>query len=104
MRRGNRIETRPMKGTAPRGRYLEEDRLRAASLLASVKDRAENLMIVDLLRNDIGRIAENGSVQVSSLFDVERYETVWQMTSRIEGTLRNGVGLVDIFRALFPCG
>ncbi|HEX6694921.1 MAG TPA: chorismate-binding protein [Longimicrobiales bacterium] len=104
MRRGTRLETRPMKGTAPRGRYYEEDRSRAAALHGSAKDRAENLMIVDLLRNDIGRIAETGTVRVPSLYDVEKYETVWQLTSRIEGTLRSDVGLVDIFRALFPCG
>ncbi|MEO5510591.1 MAG: aminodeoxychorismate synthase component I [Longimicrobiales bacterium] len=102
--RGERLITRPMKGTRPRGRWLEEDEEQRAALIASEKDRAENLMIVDLLRNDAGRIAETGTVHVTSLFEVERYHTVWQLTSRIEATLRSNVGLTDLFRALFPCG
>jgi para-aminobenzoate synthetase / 4-amino-4-deoxychorismate lyase len=99
-----RIETRPMKGTRARGRWPEEDAARAVALASSEKDRAENLMIVDLLRNDLGRICETGSITVPRLFDVERYATVWQLTSTIEGTLRPGTRLGGILAALFPCG
>src|SRR5207344_3091392 len=95
---GERITTRPMKGTAPRGRWLAEDEEIAARLFASSKDRAENAMIVDLLRNDLGRICRTGSVEV------ERFETVWQLTSTIEGDLRPQITLLDTFRALFPSG
>lgn len=102
--RGREITTRPMKGTRPRGRWPEEDRALRAALLDSPKDRAENLMIVDLLRNDLGRICVPGSVTVQRLRELERYRTVWQTTSTINGTLRPDTGLVDIFRALFPCG
>ncbi|HST62527.1 MAG TPA: aminodeoxychorismate synthase component I [Longimicrobium sp.] len=98
------LELRPMKGTRPRGRWVEEDRALAAELAASPKDRAENLMIVDLLRNDAGRVADFGSVRVERLFDVERYETVHQMTSTIRAVPRPDAGLADVFRALFPCG
>jgi para-aminobenzoate synthetase / 4-amino-4-deoxychorismate lyase len=101
---GERIATRPMKGTAPRGRWLEEDETIAAELIASAKDRAENAMIVDLLRNDLGRISVPGGVTWDELFHAERYETVWQLTSTIEADLRPGTGLLDIFRALFPSG
>jgi len=103
-RSDRRIVTRPMKGTARRGRWGEEDRAAAHALRASAKDRAENVMIVDLVRNDLGRIARTGSVTVPSLFDVERHPTVWQMTSTIEAELRDGVDLGGIFSALFPCG
>lgn len=98
------ITTRPMKGTARRGRYLEEDALQIAALKASAKERAENLMIVDLLRNDLGKIAETGAVRVESLFDVETYPTLHQMTSTVTAKVRVGVGLAEIFAALFPCG
>ncbi|MHB8393158.1 MAG: aminodeoxychorismate synthase component I [Candidatus Dormibacteria bacterium] len=100
---GDRLTTKPMKGTAARGRWLAEDRKQAADLAQSAKDRAENVMIVDLLRNDLGKVAEWGSVQVTSLFDVERYETVWQLTSTVTARPRPGTSLVDVFRALFPC-
>ncbi len=103
-RRGNHVVTRPMKGTVKRGRWLEEDRELAQWLAASVKDRAENVMIVDLLRNDLGKVSVPGSVRVSSLFDLERFETVWQMTSTVESTLKDGTSLVDLMTALFPCG
>jgi para-aminobenzoate synthetase/4-amino-4-deoxychorismate lyase len=93
-----------MKGTAPRGRWLAEDREHAEWLKYSEKNRAENVMIVDLLRNDLGKVSVPGSVRVSSLFDVERFETVWQMTSTVESTLCEGTSLVDLMRALFPCG
>lgn len=99
-----RIATRPMKGTARRGRWSEEDEAKRLSLVGSEKDRAENLMIVDLLRNDLGRIARFGSVVVDELFTIEKYQTVWQMTSEISATLRDDVGLEDVFGALFPCG
>jgi para-aminobenzoate synthetase / 4-amino-4-deoxychorismate lyase len=98
------IQTRPMKGTAKRGRYLEEDRQNAIFLGNSEKDRAENLMIVDLLRNDLGKIAIPGTVRVPSLFTVEKYSTVWQMTSTVEATTRPEITLTDVFQALFPCG
>jgi para-aminobenzoate synthetase / 4-amino-4-deoxychorismate lyase len=101
---GRRIVTRPMKGTAARGRWAEEDEEIAARLASSEKERAENLMIVDLLRNDVGRVAEVGGVGVPELFRVERYPTVFQMTSTVEGTLREGATLEDVFAALFPCG
>jgi len=101
---GDEIVTRPMKGTAPRGRWTEEDRALAAGLLASPKERAENLMIVDLLRNDLGIVAETGTVRVDSLFAIERYPTVQQMTSTVSARLKEHTGLAEIFRALFPCG
>ena len=103
-RRGNQIETRPMKGTRRRGRWREEDDLIAAEIAASEKDRAENVMIVDLIRNDLGRLAVPGSVHVSQLFEIERHATVWQMTSTIEARLRPHTPLEEIFTALFPCG
>jgi para-aminobenzoate synthetase/4-amino-4-deoxychorismate lyase len=109
-RRGDRITARPMKGTSLRGRWLEEDLARRDALVASEKARAENVMIVDLLRNDLGRLAETGSVQVPALFTAECYPTVWQLTSTIEARLpepgagRPAVGVVDLMRALFPCG
>lgn len=102
--RGRTIRTRPMKGTRARGRWPAEDRGLANELAASEKDRAENLMIVDLLRNDLGRIADVGGVTVTSLFDVEHYRTVHQLTSTIAATVRADVALVDVFDALFPCG
>jgi para-aminobenzoate synthetase/4-amino-4-deoxychorismate lyase len=101
---GERITTRPMKGTAPRGRWLAEDEEIAARLVASSKDRAENAMIVDLLRNDLGRICRTGSVEVERMLEAERFETVWQLTSTIEGDLRPDITLLDTFRALFPSG
>jgi len=101
---GERITTRPMKGTAPRGRWLAEDEEAAARLVASAKERAENAMIVDLLRNDLGRICRPGSVEVERMWEPERYETVWQLTSTIGGDLGPDVTLLDAFRALFPSG
>jgi para-aminobenzoate synthetase/4-amino-4-deoxychorismate lyase len=101
---GDAMLTRPMKGTMPRGRWLEEDREQAEKLSASIKNRAENLMIVDLLRNDLGKISNIGSVRVAKLFEVERYRTVLQMTSTIESVCRPDVGLFESLQALFPCG
>ncbi len=102
--KGSHILTRPMKGTIRRGRWLEDDVNQANCLLHSAKDRAENVMIVDLLRNDLGRIAETGSVHVDSLFAIESYPTVWQMTSTITAKARADATLEDVFAALFPCG
>jgi para-aminobenzoate synthetase / 4-amino-4-deoxychorismate lyase len=99
-----RITTRPMKGTARRGRTTVEDHQIAEYLHNDIKNRSENVMIVDLLRNDLGKICEFGSVRVESLFAVERYPTLWQMTSTVSGILRPDVGNYDIFSALFPCG
>jgi para-aminobenzoate synthetase / 4-amino-4-deoxychorismate lyase len=101
---GERITTKPMKGTARRGRWPAEDEEIAARLVASSKDRAENAMIVDLLRNDLGRICRTGSVEVERMLEAERFETVWQLTSTIEGDLRPEITLLDTFRALFPSG
>jgi len=98
------LTTKPMKGTAPRGRWPEEDEAVATRLRGSVKDRAENAMIVDLLRNDLGRVAVPGSVSWSDVFDLERYETVWQLTSTVTAKVRPGAGLADVFAAIFPCG
>ncbi|MEX1140399.1 MAG: aminodeoxychorismate synthase component I [Bacteroidota bacterium] len=103
-RRGSKLTLKPMKGTAPRGRTVEEDRRQIERLDRSAKDRAENLMIVDLLRNDAGRIAVPGSVRVRKYFEIERYETVFQATSTIEARLRKDVGIPEIFQALFPSG
>ncbi|MFW8635239.1 aminodeoxychorismate synthase component I [Cribrihabitans pelagius] len=99
-----RIETRPMKGTQPRSADPAEDARRRDFLRQDEKNRAENLMIVDLLRNDISRLAETGSVHVPELFAVESYATVHQMVSRVAAQLRPGIGLAEIFAALFPCG
>jgi para-aminobenzoate synthetase component 1 len=101
---GGRIVARPMKGTAPRDPDPDQDAAIAAALQASVKDRAENLMIVDLLRNDIARIARIGSVKVPALFAMERYSTVHQMTSTVEGQLAEAPSLPALMAALFPCG
>ena len=103
-RRGNHVVTKPMKGTVRRGRWTKEDREFAQWLKHSTKDRAENVMIVDLLRNDLGKVSIPGSVHVSSLFDVERFETVWQMTSTVASTLNDGTSLPELMQALFPCG
>ena len=98
------LTTRPMKGTTRRGLTNQEDLQEAAWLEADPKNRAENMMIVDLLRNDMNRISEIGSEQVTHLCQVEQYSTVWQMTSTIESRLRPEVDLVQAFQALFPCG
>ncbi|HEX7349875.1 aminodeoxychorismate synthase component I [Brachybacterium sp.] len=98
------LRTAPMKGTAARGRTPAADRTAREALLASEKDRAENVMIVDLLRNDLARVCEPGSVQVTELLRAEEYPTLWQLTSRIRGRTRPQAGLVDVLEALFPCG
>ncbi len=95
---------RPMKGTSPRGRTLAEDQELALALQNDEKNRAENVMIVDLLRNDLGRLADMGSVSVKSLFDVETYESLLQMTSTITAKTADNLPLDQLFKALFPCG
>lgn len=95
---------RPMKGTSKRGTSLDEDRRVGANLAADSKNRSENVMIVDLLRNDLGRLCEMGTVETLSMFDVETYETLHQMTSTIKGRLRDDVSLIELFKAIFPCG
>ena len=103
-RRGTTLITRPMKGTAPRANDPLEDQRLGQRLQASAKDRAENLMIVDLLRNDLGRIALPGSVVAEPLFSLEAYPSVWTMTSTIQATIAATTSLETILRALFPCG
>jgi para-aminobenzoate synthetase component 1 len=99
-----KVETRPIKGTRPRGRDGIEDRRLAAELFDSGKDRAEHIMIVDLLRNDLGRVCEFGSVRVPEVMNVERHPTVLQMVSRVVGRLRSGLDAADLLRATFPGG
>jgi len=101
---GDEILTRPMKGTAPRGVDARDDAAQAVRLKACAKERAENVMVVDLLRNDLSRIARPGSVRVPSLFDMRALPTVWQMTSDVRARTREGTPLLDVLRALFPCG
>lgn len=102
--RGDTLSARPMKGTLKRGRTLAEDAAGRAALAADEKNRAENLMIVDLLRNDLGRIAEIGSVKVTDLFTVETYSTLHTMTSGITAQRRPGIGTTELLANLFPCG
>lgn len=99
-----KITTRPMKGTVKRGTTYEEDCKNATWLAQSEKNRAENVMIVDLLRNDLGSLAKPGSVQVPELFSIEKYPTVYQMTSTVTASVEDETCLIDIFKALFPCG
>jgi para-aminobenzoate synthetase/4-amino-4-deoxychorismate lyase len=103
-REGTRVRTRPMKGTARRGRFTAEDDAIAAALRGSEKQRAENVMIADLLRNDLGRVARPGSVHVPALFELERYPTIWQLTSTVEAEVPAATPLDALFGALFPCG
>lgn len=102
--RGRSAKCKPMKGTRPRGRDEAEDRALAEELAASVKDKAENLMIVDLMRNDLSRVAEAGSVRVDAPFAVETYPTLHTMTTTVRARLQEGRGAIDMIRALFPCG
>jgi para-aminobenzoate synthetase/4-amino-4-deoxychorismate lyase len=102
--KGREAKVKPMKGTRPRGASPAEDAALASALTASVKDKAENLMIVDLMRNDLARVAEAGSVRVDHPFTVESYPTVHTMVSTVRATLQPGLGALDMLRALFPCG
>ena len=101
---GGTITASPIKGTRPRGTTPSDDNELRAELLASNKDRAENTMIVDLLRNDLGRICEYGSVRVEKLCDLEEHPTLFHLVSTVSGDLRKNVKLSDILRAVFPCG
>ncbi len=98
---GEQVSARPMKGTAARGRFPQEDEAQRQWLHSSAKNRAENVMIVDMLRNDLGRIARLGTVRVPDLFTVERYPTVWQMVSTVQAD--SSASVSEIFAALFPC-
>ncbi|QBG47589.1 aminodeoxychorismate synthase component I [Verrucomicrobia bacterium S94] len=103
------VSSRPMKGTARRGFTFSDDQKQAEALQKSEKDRAENIMIVDMIRNDIGRVAEAGSVETVSTFDVEKYPTVWQMTSTVKGRVASRIStggngtFSGVFKALYPC-
>ena len=103
-RHGRALKAKPMKGTRPRSADEAADRALAVELAGSEKDRAENLMIVDLLRNDLSRVAQPGSVKVDAPFAVESYPTVHQMVSTVRATLAEGTGTLDLVRAIFPCG
>ncbi len=103
-RTGDVMQTRPMKGTLARGRTLDEDRVQSRFLKDDPKNRSENVMIVDLLRNDLGRVSQVGSVEVPKLFEVEKYDSIFQMTSTVQSKLRAGTTYHDLFKALFPCG
>src|SRR5439155_16181512 len=94
--------SRPMKGTSRRGLHAASDHATRDRLRASEKDRAENVMIVDVVRNDLGRIARTGTVRVPALCDAERYPGVWQLTSIVEANVERGAALSELFRALFP--
>ncbi|MBM5799865.1 MAG: anthranilate synthase component I family protein [Cyanobacteria bacterium K_DeepCast_35m_m2_023] len=98
------VETRPIKGTRPRHAEGERDALSAAELISSPKDRAENVMIVDLLRNDLGRVCTTGSIQVPQLVGLESYRQVHHLTSVVQGQLRQGLGIADLLRACWPGG
>jgi para-aminobenzoate synthetase component 1 len=102
--RGSEVDTWPIKGTRPRGATPEADQARRAELLASAKDRAENVMIVDLMRNDLGRVCRYGSVRVPALCRLESYRHVHHLVSEVRGRLRDGLGPVDLLRAAFPGG
>jgi anthranilate/para-aminobenzoate synthase component I len=98
------VESRPIKGTRPRGRRAAEDERNMRALEASAKDRAENLMIVDLVRSDLGRVCETGSVEVPELMAIEAYASVFQMVSTVRGRLRADRDAIDLVRATFPPG
>jgi len=101
---GRDVVARPIKGTLARGADTADDEVRRDTLAASVKDRAENVMIVDLMRNDLGRVADTGSVAVERLFEIEPHPSVWQMVSTIRARLREGLGAADLLRACWPPG
>lgn len=102
--KANVIVSKPMKGTMPRGKTSVEDQLNYEKLMYSHKDRAENVMIVDLLRNDMSRISKTGTIEVYKLFFIETYQTVYQMTSMVTGQLEDAISLHSILTAMFPCG
>ncbi len=102
--RGDMVETRPVKGTRPRGKDEASDKALARELVQSIKDQAEHVMIVDLERNDLGRVCRYGTVRVSELAALEKYATVFHLTSTVEGQLRPGKGVIDLLKATFPGG
>ncbi len=102
--KGDYVETRPIKGTRPRGKTAEEDKALAEGLMVSVKDRAENMMIVDLERNDIGRVCRYGTVKVTEMAILETYPTVFHLTSTVVGQLNEGKNRIDLLKATFPGG
>ena len=104
LKNGNALKAKPMKGTGKRGRSVKEDQALKKELFNSPKDRAENLMIVDLLRNDLSKSALAGTVQVSKLFEVEKYKTLFTMTSTIEAEIEDGTNACDVMTSIFPCG
>ena len=104
IKQGHKILTKPMKGTIKRGRDSDEDIALREFLYNDLKNRTENIMIVDLLRNDLGRISNPGTVKADKLFEVEQHKTLFQMTSEISSELKNGVSLYDIINAIYPCG
>jgi anthranilate synthase component 1 len=101
---GERVEVRPIAGTRPRGATVEEDARLEAELLADPKERAEHIMLVDLGRNDLGRVCRTGSVEVSELMVIERYSHVMHIVSNVRGLLEPGGDAIDVFRATFPAG
>jgi len=101
---GGKITVKPMKGTCKRGRTLEEDYIYKEALYSSDKEKAENLMIVDLMRNDLSRLAQKASVKVSTLFDVEKYKTFFTMTSTVEAETPVDMSPLDVMTSIFPCG
>ena len=103
-RDGRRIVTRPLAGTRPRGADAEEDRRLAAELLADPKERAEHLMLIDLARNDLGRVSRVGSIDIETYFEIERYSRVMHITSQVAGKLRDDLDAFDLFAAAFPAG
>ena len=104
IKRGNKILTKPMKGTVKRGKTDEEDAVLKKFLYNDLKNRTENIMIVDLLRNDLGRISKPGTVRADKLFEVEQHKTLFQMTSEISSELKEDITLYDIINAIYPCG
>lgn len=103
-RASQKVIVKPMKGTIKRGFTNSDDRCKSNELYNSIKNRAENVMIVDLLRNDLGRISRTGSVEVARLFKIEKYETLFQMTSTVQSELRDNLTLLDFFKSMFPSG
>ena len=101
---GDEVTVRPIAGTRPRGRTHDEDLALEAELLADPKERAEHLMLIDLGRNDAGRVSEPGTVEVGEQFVIERYSHVMHIVSEVTGTLRDGLGYMDVLRATFPAG
>ena len=101
---GNRVDVRPIAGTRPRGSTLAEDRRYVEALLSSAKERAEHIMLVDLARNDVGRVSQYGMVKVDELMTVERYSHVSHLVSNVWGTLKEGLDISDVIQAIFPGG